>query len=223
MLEKVFYMSVLVSDQDKALDFYTNVLGLEKRVENPTPDGPRFLTVGVKGDEFQLVLWPGTPGQAEPAMGRPPASITIETDDCRKMTEELHRAGSSSSQTWSSSRGATSRSSRTLTATGYSFERAASPVKRNGLTAGHRMSPVAGLYPDEDRAVEHDKDLSPIPHDLEVYAHIEGLVGEENELLEEAEKGRKEEHRERLHAIREELDRAWESAARARRTARQAR
>ena len=27
MLEKVFYMSVLVSDQDKALDFYTNVLG----------------------------------------------------------------------------------------------------------------------------------------------------------------------------------------------------
>jgi hypothetical protein len=43
---------------------------LERRVENPTPDGPRFLTVGVKGDEFQLVLWPGTPGHAEPAMGR---------------------------------------------------------------------------------------------------------------------------------------------------------
>jgi catechol 2,3-dioxygenase-like lactoylglutathione lyase family enzyme len=42
MLEKVFYTSVLVSDQDKALDFYTNTLGLEKRVENPTPDGPGF-------------------------------------------------------------------------------------------------------------------------------------------------------------------------------------
>ena len=63
MLEKVFYTSVLVSDQDKALDFYTNVLGLEKRVENPTPDGLRFLTVGVEGDDFQLVLWPGTPGR----------------------------------------------------------------------------------------------------------------------------------------------------------------
>ena len=93
MLEKVFYTSVLVSDQDDALDFYTNVLGLEKRVENPTPDGPRFLTVGVKGDDFQLVLWPGTPGQAEPAMGRPPASITIETDDCRKTVEELQSRG----------------------------------------------------------------------------------------------------------------------------------
>jgi len=42
MLEKVFYTSVLVSDQDKALDFHTNVLGLEKRGENPTPNGPRF-------------------------------------------------------------------------------------------------------------------------------------------------------------------------------------
>ncbi len=34
-----FAQSVLVSGQDKALDFYTNVLGLEKRVENPTPTG----------------------------------------------------------------------------------------------------------------------------------------------------------------------------------------
>src|SRR5204862_8317612 len=89
MLEKVFYTSVLVSDQDKALDFYTNVLGLEHRVENPTPDGPRFLTVGVEGDEFQLVLWPGTPGQAQPVMGRPPASVTIETDDVRKTVEDF--------------------------------------------------------------------------------------------------------------------------------------
>jgi predicted enzyme related to lactoylglutathione lyase len=93
VLEKVFYTSVLVSDQDKALDFYTNVLGLEKRVENPTPDGPRFLTVGVPGDEFQLVLWPGTPGQAEPTMGHPPPSITIETDDCLKTVEQLKARG----------------------------------------------------------------------------------------------------------------------------------
>jgi catechol 2,3-dioxygenase-like lactoylglutathione lyase family enzyme len=59
MLEKVFYTSVLVSDQDKALDFYTKVLGLEKRVDNPTPDGPRFLTVGVKGDESSWFSGPG--------------------------------------------------------------------------------------------------------------------------------------------------------------------
>jgi predicted enzyme related to lactoylglutathione lyase len=93
MLKKVFYTSVLVSDQDKALHFYTNVLGLEQRVENPTPDGPRFLTVGVKGEDFQLVLWPGTPGKAVPVMGRPPASVTIETDDCAETFEELKSRG----------------------------------------------------------------------------------------------------------------------------------
>ena len=93
MLEKIVYVTVFVKDQDKALDFYTNVLGMEKRVENPTPDGPRFLTVGVKGDDFQLVLWPGTPGEAQPALGRPPASVTIESDDCRTTVEELKSRG----------------------------------------------------------------------------------------------------------------------------------
>jgi predicted enzyme related to lactoylglutathione lyase len=89
MLEKIFYSTVLVSDQDRALDFYTNVLGLEKRVENPTPDGPRFLTVGVNGQDFMLVLWPGTPGQAQPVQSGPPPSVTIETDDIRKTYEQL--------------------------------------------------------------------------------------------------------------------------------------
>jgi predicted enzyme related to lactoylglutathione lyase len=93
MLEKVFYTSVLVSDQDKALDFYTNAVGMKLRVENPTPEGPRFLTVGVDGDDFQLVLWPGTPGQAQPVNGRPPASVTISTDDCRKTVEALKSRG----------------------------------------------------------------------------------------------------------------------------------
>lgn len=93
MLEKIFYTTVLVGDQDRALDFYTNVLGFEKGADNPTPDGPRFLTVRVKGDEFQLVLWPGKQGEPEPAMGRPPASVTIATDDIRETMSELQSRG----------------------------------------------------------------------------------------------------------------------------------
>jgi predicted enzyme related to lactoylglutathione lyase len=93
MLEKIFYTTMLVSDQDKALDFYTNVLGLEQRVDNPTPDGVRFLTVGADGQDFQLVLWPGTPGQAQPSQGRVPPSCTIETDDIRKEYEALKSRG----------------------------------------------------------------------------------------------------------------------------------
>jgi catechol 2,3-dioxygenase-like lactoylglutathione lyase family enzyme len=84
MLDRIVYTTVLVSDQDRALDFYTNVLGLEQRIDNPTPDGPRFLTVAVRGQDFQLVLWPGTPGQAQSVQGRVPAAYTIETGDCRR-------------------------------------------------------------------------------------------------------------------------------------------
>ena len=93
MLKNVFYTSVLVSDQDKALDFYTNVLGFEQRADIPTPDGPRFLTVAVEGQDFELVLWPGTPGQAQPVDGRIPATYTIATGDCRKACEALKSRG----------------------------------------------------------------------------------------------------------------------------------
>jgi predicted enzyme related to lactoylglutathione lyase len=93
MLESVFYTAVYVSDQDRALDFYTNVLGLEQRADNPTPDGPRFLTVGVNGQDFQLVLWPGTPGQGVPVQGRIPAVCTFETEDCRNAVETLESRG----------------------------------------------------------------------------------------------------------------------------------
>jgi catechol 2,3-dioxygenase-like lactoylglutathione lyase family enzyme len=98
MLEKVLYTTIFVSDQDRALDFYTNVVGFEKRFDNPLPfdktsDGSRFLTVAVKGQDFQLVLWPGTPGQAHPVQGRIPAAYTIETPDIRKAFEELKSRG----------------------------------------------------------------------------------------------------------------------------------
>lgn len=93
MLERIVYTTLLVNDQDKALDFYTNVVGLEKRVDAPTTDGPRFLTVAVKGQDFQLVLWPGTPGQAQPVQGRIPAAYTLETGDCRKAFEALKSRG----------------------------------------------------------------------------------------------------------------------------------
>jgi catechol 2,3-dioxygenase-like lactoylglutathione lyase family enzyme len=93
MLDRLQYISLFVSDQDKALDFYTNVLGFEKRVDSPTPDGPRFLTVGVRGQDFELVLWPGTPGQAQPVQGRVPAAYTIATSDCRGAVETLESRG----------------------------------------------------------------------------------------------------------------------------------
>lgn len=94
MLINVVYVAVFVSDQDKALDFYTNTLGFEKRLENaPTPEGPRFLSVGVKDQELMLLLWPGTPGKGRLTQGSTVAQYTIETDDCRKSFETLTARG----------------------------------------------------------------------------------------------------------------------------------
>ena len=93
MLERVVYTTMFVSDQDRALDYYTNVLGFEKRAENPTPDRPRFLSVGLKDQPFELVLWPGEPGHGAPVDGRRPAAYTIETKDCRAAVELLESRG----------------------------------------------------------------------------------------------------------------------------------
>ncbi len=93
MLERVVYATVLVSDQDRALDFYVNVLGFEQRADNPTPKGPRFLAVGVEEQDFLLLLWPGTPGRAEPVDGRVPASYTVETGDIRQAVDVLKSRG----------------------------------------------------------------------------------------------------------------------------------
>jgi catechol 2,3-dioxygenase-like lactoylglutathione lyase family enzyme len=89
MLKRVVYVALLVSDQDKALDFYTNVIGLEKRGDYPTPAGPRFLTVGVKGQDLDLVLWPGTPARGDAGS----AVYTIEVEDVRVAFETLKSRG----------------------------------------------------------------------------------------------------------------------------------
>src|SRR5262249_7681476 len=73
-----------VSNQDEALDFYTNVVGFEKRWDVPAPGGGRFLTIGVKGQDFELVLSPAAPGHME---------VTLEVEDCHKAFEALRSRG----------------------------------------------------------------------------------------------------------------------------------
>jgi hypothetical protein len=62
----------------------------------------------------------------------------------------------------------------------------------------------AGLTPDQV------KDLSPVPRELRLFARLEGLVGEEAALMSVPLEQRRQEQRERLRAIGEELDRVWE-------------
>jgi hypothetical protein len=60
--------------------------------------------------------------------------------------------------------------------------------------------------------LEHPRgdELVPGHPDLELFAHIEGLCGEEEALLAIPPDEREPHHHHRLRAIGEELDRAWE-------------
>lgn len=95
MFIKIMSFMLLVSDQDKALDFYTK-LGFEKRLDFPGPEG-RYLTLGFKGQDIEVILWKGTTmpfkDSTEAFQGLNPGSIFIESTDLRKDFEVLPSKG----------------------------------------------------------------------------------------------------------------------------------
>ncbi|MEU3776338.1 VOC family protein [Streptomyces sp. NPDC032472] len=85
MLTNIMYVTLYVTDQERALSFYTEKLGLEKRVDYPGPEG-RFLTVGVPGSPLEIILWPRAAAAGQPAELRPgttPGPVFLESDDLR--------------------------------------------------------------------------------------------------------------------------------------------
>jgi catechol 2,3-dioxygenase-like lactoylglutathione lyase family enzyme len=56
MFSHIHSVTVPVADQDAALDFYVNTLGLGKAKGQPIPGGGRWLTVVPPGAMTQLVL-----------------------------------------------------------------------------------------------------------------------------------------------------------------------
>src|SRR2546428_13305301 len=96
MIEKLTHVPIVVSDQKKALRFYTEVLGFEKRADYQTPGNPRWLTVAPKGQDIELILVEGTykldprlPPEADSG-GYPWA---FNTDDWRQDADVLRARG----------------------------------------------------------------------------------------------------------------------------------
>jgi catechol 2,3-dioxygenase-like lactoylglutathione lyase family enzyme len=56
MITRIHSTTIVVSDQDAALDFYVKTLGWEMAMDNPMGPGMRWLTVVPPGAETQLVL-----------------------------------------------------------------------------------------------------------------------------------------------------------------------
>lgn len=95
---KIRLTSVLVDDQEKALQFYTGVLGFVKKRDIPM-GGPRWLTVvSPEGpDDMELLLEPNSHPAAKPFQeaifkdGIPLTAFAV--DDIEKEYERLHARG----------------------------------------------------------------------------------------------------------------------------------
>ena len=89
MITRASVVAVHVSDQDKALGFYTDALGFEKRSDEPMEDGARWIEVAPAGSETSIFLEPAsTEGRAGTW-----ANIIFECDDIHATHKELRSRG----------------------------------------------------------------------------------------------------------------------------------
>jgi predicted enzyme related to lactoylglutathione lyase len=104
MIQKLSHATIYVLDQDEALDFYTNKLGFEVRMDMSMDDGFRWVTVGPKTQpDLEIVLYAVKAGGMldENAVGHLRALLAsgasgggvFATDDCHATYEELKAKG----------------------------------------------------------------------------------------------------------------------------------
>ena len=90
MIKGIKFASVPVSDQDRALEFYTQRLGFRVVTDQPFGEGQRWIELGIPGAESSLVLF--TPDEHRDRIGTL-QHVTFYTDDVQKTWEELRRKG----------------------------------------------------------------------------------------------------------------------------------
>ena len=104
MVQKLSHVTLFVSNQDQAKDFYVNKLGFELRTDHTMDNGFRWLTVGAKSQpDVEIVLMEP---QSGPMLDEEAAQAVrlllkkgvlgagvFQVDDCRKTYEELKQKG----------------------------------------------------------------------------------------------------------------------------------
>ena len=77
-VSKISTVVIPVSDQERALAFYTEKLGFEKRVDVPFGNGNRWLEVGPAGAETTVAIVPPPPGRPS---GNTETGIGLQAED----------------------------------------------------------------------------------------------------------------------------------------------
>ena len=100
MLTNVGTITVHVTDQDKALAFYTEKLGFEARADMPMGPGQRWIEVAPPGAQTRILLYkptPEAPGAdsyevAKAKIGKN-TGMVLEVDDIEATFAELKAKG----------------------------------------------------------------------------------------------------------------------------------
>ena len=96
MIKDVPLTGIFVNDQEAALDFYTNKLGLRKTQDEPYGEsGARWITVSPAEMRIRIVLKKAEHDHEKAMVGRSDGApvLTLGTDDVRAAYEELRARG----------------------------------------------------------------------------------------------------------------------------------
>jgi catechol 2,3-dioxygenase-like lactoylglutathione lyase family enzyme len=89
-ISRIANVVVPVADQDRAVEFYCDTLGLEKRADLPFGDGYRWIEVAPAGADTTIALAP--PPEGQPA-GNTQTGISLQVDDIDAQHAELKSRG----------------------------------------------------------------------------------------------------------------------------------
>ena len=87
MITGLTHATLIVKDYDEALRWYTEKLGLEPRMDNPFGEGLRFVTMGVQGQDVEIVLHKPD-ADFDHAVSNVHGFV-FGSDDCRKDADDL--------------------------------------------------------------------------------------------------------------------------------------
>ena len=89
-ISKVGTVVIPVSDQERAIAFYVDTLGFEKRTDAPFGDGYRWVEVAPVGGDTTIAVVPPPPGRPT---GNAETGIGLQTDDIDAFHADLKAAG----------------------------------------------------------------------------------------------------------------------------------
>jgi catechol 2,3-dioxygenase-like lactoylglutathione lyase family enzyme len=89
-ISKIATVVVPVSDQDRAIEFYVDTLGFEKRTDVPFGNGYRWVEVAPGDAVTTIAIVPPPPGKPS---GNAETGISLHTDDIDAFHAELKEGG----------------------------------------------------------------------------------------------------------------------------------